>query len=1731
MKTTFTTQHNAASTLNGSHAAHNVYSPLRRLTLLVTLLMTFALGARAQNYYVFYNTQYEFYLTFNGSELGRSNTFNPSTCVWTGPQGNSGTFSIKSGNDTYYLRYSNSNGLTTTMNNNNATAWTIDNNKVYYRSGGNNYYIRYSNSNQAFQARNNNSENEILYKCFLESVEASSGEKSYTVSLTSVAANPAVLDFNKSTTVTANGGSVTITTTTTPAHTKYTLTPNSGSGTVIYWYKAGNNAATQTSPVSQTTSTTTVTGYEWAISPSNYTTLGNATTTTNTNTVTYSTASGTNTTVTLSATAYYTKEGQTYKSTAVNTTLTLNEKKDDPTSITAEDLTLAVDEQKAISYTLEPQTAYDNVDYEIKDESIASVSVDGLVTGKKAGSTQITITAYQIDGVTPACSTTCDVTVMQRCEIPVVTINSTTKEVTITCSTEEVTIYYTTDGTDPSESSSRTIYKGSFSVVNGVTVKAIAVKDGWIDSKIGSASSGGSGETASNPYYVASVEGLNYIAEHPTYHFKVVANFDASNFSETITDFSGTFDGQYYVISGLTRPLFTSANGATIKNVVLDNVNVSGTGNVGGIVATAEGATRIYNCGVRATNGSTIGGGTNTGSIVGELKGNARVVNCYSFADITGGSDVGGIVGYNATASTSSNLATIVMNCMYYGNITEGANKAPIYNGEIITNAGQTGINNYNYYRYTSPYSQNKQIDTYNCALAAEERYLVRHEFYRGILNSQRKLCAFYVKGSINDDNIEEIGKWVLDKSIAPYPIIKRWGKYPSVINNVPTDINIPYQGKVLGSLSVTVSGYGEVSLPITDMDTLNYDYNYYKVQLPYYNDYFDDQYTNNKVVTGWKITSVTGGTQGSFTTTETEDDRYNFADRNCTTKDLYSTTGIVFAQGGYYNVPEGVTAITIEPYVAKKVVYLSDQYYDRVYNTSYTGYNFTAAGEVPKKGRTVYNDIDNAITSLSGGGSTVYDNAIVLVGNYHSHDDTWNNNTNTPFTLMSIDEDKDNEPDYCVFHYHNERKNINPVRFDFLWHPGIGLAKKVTGSGIRMPNQGIFRPKGWFEITETCLARYTEFEYDYSSKSSEAPVILNNGIFEQFVSIWNSSNVNSTQVNYMRLGGNVYFEAFTPGTHSDRTGYTKRPPISITGGEYKAFYLSGVRPDAATTPGNALCYTNGGKFPLFAGAYMEKINGDVIVKMDHSFVNEFYGGGVNSEPQQISGNINITINHSLVNFYCGGPKFGSMAEGKTVTTSAIGTIFGEFYGAGYGGSSFYINRTMQQQNSNTQFNGGSYPTYNVLNKGDKGYVADYHLEFFSYAGGTDDPMHRFYTHYASLTLAQTNNVKSELTDCVINKDFYGGGHLGLVNGNVESTLTNCIVRGNAYGGGYSAAVPKCPVRGLPSEVPTFNINTGLFEFVDFPAPDYYTWANDITNVDKNQKKIPTDVDLTELGVVKGNVEISINGVTRIESKPENGVYGGGNASAVNGTTQVNIKADNNSSQINNVFGGANAANVGGNTTVNIIAGNVGNVFGTNNISGIKSLGVTINVQGGTSNYVYGAGNLAEYTGDPKVLMTDGRVKEAIFGGGLGETAKVTGNPQVTISGGRVGNATKSANVTTVTGDVFGGGSQAALIGNAIVTLSGEANVYNCVYGGGLGETAVVTGDTQVNMTGGTVGYTEKVDGKDVVRGGDVFGGGNAAAVKGNTNVSITAGEVKRNVYGGGNQAKVTGKTNVVIGQ
>ena len=64
-------------------------------------------------------------------------------------------------------------------------------------------------------------------------------------------------------------------------------------------------------------------------------------------------------------------------------------------------------------------------------------------------------------------------------------VNSGTS-VTISCATEGAKIYYTTDGSEPTASS--TEYKAAISITKAVILKAIAVKDGMNDSVVASAS-------------------------------------------------------------------------------------------------------------------------------------------------------------------------------------------------------------------------------------------------------------------------------------------------------------------------------------------------------------------------------------------------------------------------------------------------------------------------------------------------------------------------------------------------------------------------------------------------------------------------------------------------------------------------------------------------------------------------------------------------------------------------------------------------------------------------------------------------------------------------------------------------------------------------------------------------------------------------------------------------------------------------------------------------------------------------------------------------------------------------------------------------------------------------------------------------------------------------------------------------------------------------------------------
>ena len=1096
-----------------------------------------------------------------------------------------------------------------------------------------------------------------------------------------------------------------------------------------------------------------------------------------------------------------------------------------------------------------------------------------------------------------------------------------------------------------------------------------------------------------------NITSLSTITSDPTGNYRITDDIDSSGFTG-IASFSGTLEAAIdpathmpYRIKNLTAPLFDTLTG-TVKNLVIEGVSINTTDdkNTGAIARTANGSARIYNVGVL---GDSVGGKGYTGGLVGLLDGTARVINCYSYAKITGGSNVGGIVGYNNQTTTAGSIKTMVMNCMFYGDITGGTTVSPVFGGNNIANLNSGGLNTFNYYAYdnlvTTAISNNK----YNSALAVEEKYLNRFEFYRLLLNSNKKLAAFYATGSV--DNGSQMLKWVLetaDRSIAnpkPYPILKAQGYYPSIINpdvaHAPDSATVGrnHGGKLGRTLSVTVSNTKtdggqswpaganitttSLTLQRTDKDFDRYNYNYDKVQLPYYDEVGEGNYTGNRVVTGWKVTAITAVagdpyTADNYPTTGIKDyPDHNYADRRSSNKDLYSVSGRVFSQGAYFDVPYGVTSITIEPYWGK-AWYIADPNYDVVYKTDYKDenkQNVTQTGTQVNLGTTRFNGqhvetsitraLDSIANRLGGLGTTVYDNALVLVGNLHLA--TVPLNGDRAFTMMSVDMDNDHEPDYSLIYHHIGRSNITPIRFDFLNIPGTAQAQKPNGASL-ICNFTIVKTRGWFETTNTALIYTSQFEYENleSNTKTDAPLILLGGVIDQFVSTQKSS-VNGKTI-YIHVGGNVWIKEFGMGTHSDGNESTPHVPVSVTGGEFPGFYLTGTyKADAKVRTDNAECYISGGYFGEAAGASLEQIKGNVRWQIYNADIDNFFGGGIN-DAKPITGDVTVDIYNSHVGTYCGGPKFGNMQANKKVTTNAEGCVFGTYFGAGYGGTSLAKKKyyDLDTYNWNTlqgyytadrgkYFDGSTTPSSKNSGKdyGKKGpgVATDFDYEFFVWSSGKTGA--RFFVKFAAFSLAQCNDVESKLKKCTIEDNFYGGGSLGKVVGTITSELDSCTVNGNVYGAGYSASLPPLEVRdaGFTTN-PNYNQSSGMFEPGVFSGTTTFTWKNateagvTLTNGQSGSDlttnhNIYTDVDLNTLGTVTGNVSLTIKGTSKIGTLDGEGnlvegtgnVFGGGEESAVSGASAtVTVTLQGKTEVYGDVFGGGNKGRVEGSTTVTI---------------------------------------------------------------------------------------------------------------------------------------------------------------------------------------------------------------------
>ncbi len=159
-----------------------------------------------------------------------------------------------------------------------------------------------------------------------------------------------------------------------------------------------------------------------------------------------------------------------------------------------------------------------------------------------------------------------------------------------------------------------------------------------------------------------------------------------------IATYSGVLDGNGYAIKNLSgaNGLFTKISGATIKNLDLENVAITGTDNrVGAIAGQIDKVadapqTVIENVTV---SGVVAGASHYTGGFVGADRSyDTLFVDCVNNANVTGGHQVGGIVG-------QANRLTVFDNCVNNGDVTASTIMAGGIVGLVAGDDNNTNLN------------------------------------------------------------------------------------------------------------------------------------------------------------------------------------------------------------------------------------------------------------------------------------------------------------------------------------------------------------------------------------------------------------------------------------------------------------------------------------------------------------------------------------------------------------------------------------------------------------------------------------------------------------------------------------------------------------------------------------------------------------------------------------------------------------------------------------------------------------------------------------------------------------------------------------------------------------------------------------------------------------------------------------------------------------------------------
>ena len=565
--------------------------------------------------------------------------------------------------------------------------------------------------------------------------------------------------------------------------------------------------------------------------------------------------------------------------------------------------------------------------------------------------------------------------------------------------------------------------------------------------------------------------------------------------------------------------------------------------------------------------------------------------------------------------------------------------------------------------------------------------------------------------------------------------------------------------------------------------------------------------------------------------------------------------------------------------------------------------------------------------------------------------------------------------------------------------------------------------------------------------------------------------------------------------------------------------------------------------------------NSNIIIDGKATILRNIYGGG-NFGATGVSSNVSTTTSNILINggfiagdVYGGGNRNGS-GDNNTKATINITMNAGNVVGSIYGGSNelgtIYgdVNvKVLGGEVTNNVYGGGrgGYQSNNeqgtfVSQKVDveigKSDVTGFPIVNGSVYGGS-----AFGTVNGS---TRTTNLSSYPTTVTVNNgiigNVFGGGqgdseYTPYVEGNITVTINNGDIN-NVYGGNDASGSPNGSITvylnggtvdntfggGRATDAKTTNVylqggtSTNIFGGSDTSG------IVNTSNVTCTSGTATTVYGGNNLGGSTGTTNVTINGgdITT--------VYGGGEKTDVTTAANVTLR-----SEVTTLFGGSNTEGTVTESNILVENGTVENIYGGNNDGG-TTITTTMDINGITAGNVYGGGKKAPTT-TSTINFASGTANN-LFGGGSEAGVETTNvNLKEATIGNVYGGSDMSGNVTTSNiktygenitdakldiGKLYGGNNAGGVTTTANIDL--DHGTFDEIYGGGK---SAITGTSDVNV-------------ESAIINDNFFGGGDAASITSVTAVitssTIGSADSEGNVYGGGNDAAVDSTISLTIG-